>query len=476
MEKVSGDSAGNRYFKVEYEKNRIFYGILLILTGLLLPLFLTLDHTKVLDMVAEYEQTGDTYLLLLSVLQLVVFNWVRALPQYMGVFFLSESISVTVRGKKEVLPNLLMAYVLLLAVYRFIRGIYQIKVDFGMTAGVILITMFFLLYLNLFSLPFYERAFIAVMIQNCGHWLDEIPYITKYGFGRGNISIQIKNAAEARGDERLLSLFSISMLAALFISVVILFVLLYKEHYLKVVTEKNKAITEELHVAQIEALQLRSSSEVENLVHDLKSPLTTVQGLVSLLELMEEDEQVQEYLDKISCSADDMSEMISDILYEDRRQQYTTENIFKTIFSQVYVVVPRECIDFENNVPKMQMCVNKIRFSRAIINLLKNAGKAIEDREDGKIEVSIQKKDGMIHIYIRDNGIGISETEIQQIWEKGYSTSLSTGLGLNFVKQVIENHEGKISVESQKNQYTEFEIIMKGEEIRDGKDNIDMGR
>ena len=123
----------------------------------------------------------------------------------------------------------------------------------------------------------------------------------------------------------------------------------------------------------MEALKLRNSSEVQSLVHDLKSPLTIAQGLVSLAEMMEKDELIQEYFKKISSSLISMNMMISEILYEDRYSPIMMEDLMKMVLAQVSILVPREMLDYEITCPRTVINGNKIRLSRAIINLITNA-------------------------------------------------------------------------------------------------------
>ena len=105
----------------------------------------------------------------------------------------------------------------------------------------------------------------------------------------------MKIAASIMEEKNLLTVFAMSMFLAFLYASLIQVQLLYKEHKLKISNEKTMQVEKELHQTQMEALKLRNSSEVQSLVHDLKSPLTIAQGLVSLAEMMEKDELIQEH-------------------------------------------------------------------------------------------------------------------------------------------------------------------------------------
>ena len=209
---------------------------------------------------------------------------------------------------------------------------------------------------------------------------------------------------------------------------------------------------------------MRNASEVQSLVHDLKSPLTTAHGLASLAEMMEENALLKEYLQKISSSLTSMDMMISEILYENRRSEIQTAELMQIVLAQVSILVPKEMLTYENRCPEAVIMGNKIRLSRAIINLINNAYNAV-DKETGKISITVERRERFIYITVLDNGSGIEKENMACIWDIGYSGRHSTGLGLGFAKQVVENHGGSVWLESEKGKYTRATIC-----LREGKD------
>ena len=87
-------------------------------------------------------------------------------------------------------------------------------------------------------------------------------------------------------------------------------------------------------------------------MHDLKSPLTTAQGLISLAGMMEENPLIREYFGKITVSLESMSVMISEILYENTRALITTEELMNTVLAQVSIRIPAKMIRYRNEVPE----------------------------------------------------------------------------------------------------------------------------
>jgi len=99
-------------------------------------------------------------------------------------------------------------------------------------------------------------------------------------------------------------------------------------------------------------------------------------------------------------------------------------------------------------IPKISCYPNQL--NQVFMNILVNAGQAIEDK--GDIFVRTYTKNNNAIIEIKDTGKGIPEESLNRIFDPGYTTKskgIGTGLGLSIVYQIIENHNGSIEVESE---------------------------
>jgi signal transduction histidine kinase len=101
---------------------------------------------------------------------------------------------------------------------------------------------------------------------------------------------------------------------------------------------------------------------------------------------------------------------------------------------------------------------------RALINLLDNAIKY--SRNEGTVEVGVQSKGSNVTLRVRDDGIGISAEDLPHIFDRLYRAdparsraSGGAGLGLSLVKWIVEEHKGRINVESQPELGACFEIV-----------------
>lgn len=443
-------------------------GCILTFLGIILPLFIREENMGIYDTLHQAMMKDNSSLFLTAAVKLVMMNVIRAVPHYLGAFLINESVQIYVYNKRRFSFNVVFTISMIMLVYDIIDVIYGIRYDFGIPALLIVAFVLLLSYMNLFSVSMINKVLIVGSLLMSVQWLDIIPSLSEHGFGRGEISMDVKIAAAVTGESHLLCMFATCMFLTFLYVSLIQVQLLYKEHKLKISNEKTRKVENELYNTQIEALKMRNHSEVQSLVHDLKSPLTTIQGLISLAEIMETDELIREYFKKISTSLTSMSLMISEILYENKKSLITTEELMAMVLAQVSILVPNEMLHYKNDCPDGTLMGNKIRLSRAIINIITNAYHAV-NKENGRITLNVKREGSCICISVKDNGSGISPENMGHIWELGYSENRSTGLGMAFIKQVIENHKGTIEIRSDKGKYTEVHIRLEEGNIGDGE-------
>ena len=90
------------------------------------------------------------------------------------------------------------------------------------------------------------------------------------------------------------------------------------------------------------------------------------------------------------------------------------------------------------------------RLIQVVINIVKNSIEAIEEKKDGVISIRTEIKDGVVYLYFKDNGIGISVDNLKKISEPFFTTkNKGTGLGVSLSYEIIKAHNGKIKYESE---------------------------
>lgn len=209
----------------------------------------------------------------------------------------------------------------------------------------------------------------------------------------------------------------------------------------------------------------------QRIAHDLRGPITTIQNTVFVLEENSKNENnddanVEECLLVIKDEIEKMSMMIKQTA---NFEKTVTVKPQKTLFSKILdsalkkIEIPKnikvnsnssETNDFEIFCDSEQMAI-------VFQNIIENAIESIGTKINGMISFSSEMKDTEIILKMSDNGKGISQENISMIFDPMYTTkSLGFGLGLLNSKIIIEQHGGKITVDSSPDGKTTFSIIL----------------
>ncbi|RXJ45718.1 PAS domain S-box protein [Gelidibacter gilvus] len=221
----------------------------------------------------------------------------------------------------------------------------------------------------------------------------------------------------------------------------------------------------------------KSNKELDRFVysisHDLRSPLTSVQGLVSIIEEESEEPSTLKHVEMIKNSINRLDEFVKKILIYSRNDRTDLEleiiPVKKTILNiiaSLQNMKQAKDIHFEIEVQELSpFCTDKLRFNTIVENLISNAIKYHKPRSSDRfIKVKAVAHKEMMQLEIVDNGIGIPLMYKEKIFDMFFrisSKSEGSGIGLYIVKDTIEKLEGSIKVISQKQAGTTFEINLK---------------
>lgn len=342
---------------------------------------------------------------------------------------------------------------IVLSVYYLTGQVYDVYYDFGIPSVIVILMIYLLDGFNLETVKLYQRSIILICVLIGAQFLDVIPALSAYGFGRGIVSTDIKLLAEYFDKYNVLGIFCLSQVVV-FLSMAALFSrLLMGQH--KLLTSAA-----ELAEARIQALEFRKNLELRHLVHDLKTPLTTIEALAGVCQMRSREEKIKDYQRRIIDSAESMGEMISQILEPQRTSPITLEEVFNCSMFQITSQRNKDMIIIQNGAADRYINVNKITFSRALVNLINNAVDAV-DPSTGRIWISTNANEGEITLTVQDNGCGISEKNIAKVWDAGFSTHGSTGLGMGYVKETVDTCGGMIELESKLGEGTKITIRLK---------------
>lgn len=354
-----------------------------------------------------------------------------------------------------------------MAVYQLVYEIYGIRYVVEFPALVVLLCMSAL---NRFPVRGYSKALLFLLFMLSIQSMDVMPGLTDWGFGRGEISIDIKQAAVIMECEPILLGFCLMTSLIFAITMLMTVLLILDKRQMRLAMEKEARIELQLMDARLKAVSMRDTFEIQSLVHDLKSPLTAIQGLASLSSAISEDKTLVEYQRRISSAADRMSYMISEILYEDCRQRIRVGELLERVRSQYSAHDGAALLKYENYAGDRYVCVNVVRMIRVVINLLENAARAVGS--NGEIRLWSESRVSYVAICVWDNGRGIRRENLEHIWDIGFSGEGSTGLGLSFVRQTVQKHGGNVRIFSEAGEFTQVELLLP-EAKPNGKEDTD---
>ncbi|MCR5370890.1 MAG: HAMP domain-containing histidine kinase [Clostridium sp.] len=451
-------------------------GTVLTVIAFFMPLFVNVYNFGVMDSIDRALHSWDTSFLLTAAVRLVLVNFLRALPHYIGAFFISESLEFFWKDRRIWWPNFALIFAILLAVYRSMYYIHHFPYDFSLAAFGLSLLVLLYRRADYRYISWKKKTLLIVTMIMAFQFLDIMPALDGLSIGRGEISRTIKLLAQLYEGEALLNALGIVGITVFTLFSVIIFLQFQEENHLRMLALLEEKNRESEHLRQMSELQNRVYQEMQYLVHDLKSPLTSVQTLVGVMKMsadMEGREKDISYLNRIEKAMERMSDMVSAILYEKERTVVSVQELTDTALAQVSVTAYAEAVRVENNAAGAYVRVNRVLFPRAVVNLLRNAGQA--GSPDRALEILLrtdrvrEEDTDYVRFSVRDNGVGIPPENVEQIWEKGVSGRGSSGLGLSFVRRVVEESGGKVTVNTKPGEGTEMVLLIPEGENDEGR-------
>lgn len=241
--------------------------------------------------------------------------------------------------------------------------------------------------------------------------------------------------------------------------------------------ERVKERTRELEEANkaLQRLNQMKTEFVSAVAHELRTPLTSIKGYATILSsgrLGEIKKEQKERLERINRHSHELVNLINDLLdiarieagkttmkIEEINLNEVLKDVEELISPQAEEKKLRFVIDNRDRIEKIY--ADKIHLERVLVNLLGNALKFTP--ENGEIGIRIKKEEDAVLFEIYDTGIGISEKDLDKIFDEFYRANnpinrerKGTGLGLSLVKRIIDAHGGKIWAKSKPGEGSQF--------------------
>jgi len=215
----------------------------------------------------------------------------------------------------------------------------------------------------------------------------------------------------------------------------------------------------------LENEEKRRRNFLNNLSHDIKTPLTILKGLIEGMKdgvikkekknfqsIYEELIYIEEILEKIKLLDSDTQEV--------NEKKWINLKKYFLEYKKKYSGLMNIFVDIEN---ELKIFFNRKKFKTILDNIFSNSYK-YNLKKEKRCRVNVYKKDSFIIIKFKDNGMGIEEKDIPYIFERFYKGDNSrknrdsSGLGLTIVKEIVNEYNGVLKIQSEVDKYTEVTI------------------
>lgn len=217
---------------------------------------------------------------------------------------------------------------------------------------------------------------------------------------------------------------------------------------------------------------------INNITHELKTPLATLSIASKSLKKKEvldspiafgntlgildrQNIRLQKLIDQVMTNSLGSEDLVLN------KEQIEDTEYFKNMIDDFSLSVQSQNLNIQRNIEtkEVMLRIDTFMFTTALFNILENAVKY--GKESIEIEIVTHLKNNQYQIEISDNGIGISVNDQKSIFDKFYRVASGNihnvkglGLGLYYVRQVVDAHNGKITLQSEMNKGTTFTIII----------------
>ena len=237
----------------------------------------------------------------------------------------------------------------------------------------------------------------------------------------------------------------------------------------------------EMDSKKIQELADNRKEFIHYLAHEMKTPLTSVLGFADILRVKKDvsEEERQDYSDIILKEAkrlQDLSTKLLELATTDQVlldfENISIKELFEEIHNSISPILDKKHLKLTMNYDDISICIDKTLFKSLLYNLIDNAIKASKQGQEILLE-GFQKED-LIEMRVCDQGIGMSQDQIEKVTEPFYMVDKSrsrksggAGLGLALCVEIVKAHCAEFLIKSELGKGTCVFIWLKGEKVNE---------
>ncbi|TWO34584.1 response regulator [Seonamhaeicola sediminis] len=242
-------------------------------------------------------------------------------------------------------------------------------------------------------------------------------------------------------------------------------------YYLYSISKSRTKLKHELELEHLEAEQIKKINQAKlefftNISHEFRTPLTLILGpLQQIIDNYQGSSSIYKKLQVIKRNSNHLYQLINRLMdfrkYESNQMalqvaEHNVVDVLKKVFESFsdYAISEGYQYNFETPSNEIRLYFDENKLERVFFNLISNAFKYTDSQ--GQITVKIKEEGEMVLLLVEDNGIGIPETYREKIFDRFFelvdnnaadrALKKGTGIGLAIVKNIVELHQGNISV------------------------------
>lgn len=312
-----------------------------------------------------------------------------------------------------------------------------------------------------FEFGIYSRG-LATKVKSDGFKYDKnnTYSIPIFSDNEGNNKYQLLVSFPQKKKFLLTDLMGITLLSIIFTLIIII-----------AYTSALNQLIRQRHISEIK------SDFINNMTHEFKTPIATINLALDAIKnpkIIDDKEKVLKYLQMIKDENKRMHAQVENVLRISKlekkelniiKESTNIQEVIEDAIEHVNLILEdrQGTITKHFNATRTGVLVNEVHFINVIVNILENAIKYSPNVP--KIDVFTENVKDFVLIKVKDNGIGMSKVAQKRIFEMFYREHTGDlhdvkghGLGLAYVKKIIEDHNGQIYVESEKGKGSTFII------------------